>query len=101
MKFYCIGDEDAVWGFRLAGVEGRVVANPFEAKEALAVASASDEVSVVLITEAVAELIRGEVDFLVYKSGFPLVLEIPDASGPRPGRHSTSDLIRQAVGIAI
>ena len=101
MKFYCIGDDDAVWGFRLAGVEGRVVHGAFEAREALAVASATQEVGILIITEKAANLIRSEVDALIYGTGFPLVLEIPDAGGPLPGRKTINDLVREAVGIAI
>jgi len=35
VKFYCIGDEDTVRGFRLAGIEGQVVVSPEEAAAAL------------------------------------------------------------------
>ena len=34
MNFYCVADEDTVRGFRLAGVEGRVVESPREAASA-------------------------------------------------------------------
>ena len=36
MRFYCLGDEETVRGFRLAGVDGQVVTSAGEAERALA-----------------------------------------------------------------
>ena len=58
MKFYCIADEDTVRGFRLAGVEGRIVTSGPEAVEALRDTAAHPERGVVILTQHVAAWMR-------------------------------------------
>ena len=76
MKFYCIGDEDAVRGFRLAGVDGRAVSGAAEAAEALETAAARAECGVVIITRSAAGLIRARVDEIKLERTRPLIVEI-------------------------
>jgi V/A-type H+-transporting ATPase subunit F len=101
MKFFVIGDNDTVLGFRLVGVAGRAVGNPEEALSALREAVSSKDTGVVLITEKVAAGIRDEVEARHYGLGFPLVLEIPDSSGPDPGRPDIEEIVRKAIGVSI
>lgn len=101
MKFFVIGDEDTVLGFRLAGIEGEVVQNPEEAGEALERAFLSEGLGVIIIPERVAATIRREVERFVYKTTFPLIIEIPDRLGPMEDRGSVRDLIRAAVGVRL
>ena len=101
MKFYVIGDEDTVLGFRLAGVEGEVVQTPEQAMEALERTSKMQELGIIILPERVAATIRHEVDRYVYKTSFPLIIEIPDRLGPMEGRGSVRDLIREAVGVRL
>lgn len=101
MKFFVIGDSDTVLGFRLVGVPGRAVETPEEALAALKEAVANRETGVVLITEKVAGGIRDEVEARLYGLGFPLVLEIPDSSGPDPERPEIEDIVKRAIGVSI
>jgi V/A-type H+-transporting ATPase subunit F len=101
MKFFVIGDNDTVLGFRLVGVPGRAVGTRDDALAALKEAVGNKETGVVLITEKVAAGIRDEVDARLYGLGFPLVLEIPDSSGPDPERPEIEDFVRKAVGMSI
>ena len=99
MRFFVIGDEDTVQGFRLAGVEGEVVHGTDEAQDSLNRAMQTDGIGVILISEPVAQSIRAEVERHVYKTSLPLILEIPDAQGTAEGRGGVRELIRSAVGI--
>lgn len=99
MKFFVIGDEETVLGFRLAGIEGRVAQSPDEAREALEEAYRMENLGVIVLPERIAATVREEVDRLVYKTTFPLLIEIPDRLGPLDGRRSIKDLIREAVGV--
>ncbi|MCJ7813525.1 V-type ATP synthase subunit F [bacterium] len=99
MKFYVIGDEETVLGFRLVGVEGRVVHTPEEIHESLEYAFKMEELGVIIITERVASTIRSMVDQYIYKTTFPLIIEIPDREGKMEGRGTVRDLIRAAVGV--
>jgi V/A-type H+-transporting ATPase subunit F len=101
MKFFVIGDRQTVLGFRLVGVEGKVAVEREEALSALEEAVARRDIGIVLITEAVAGKVRDEVEARLYGLGFPLLLEIPDASGPSPERPEIKDVVRKAVGISI
>lgn len=101
MKFFVIGDRQTVLGFRLVGIEGAVAGEREDALDTLNAAVARKDVGIVLITEAIAYKVRDEVDARLYGMGFPLVLEIPDASGPSPQRPKIEDVVRKAIGISI
>lgn len=99
MKFFVIGDQETVLGLRLVGVEGSVAVEREDALAAMKEAVARDDVGVVLVTEKVAAGIRDEVESRLYGVGFPLVLEIPDSSGPVPDRLKIEEVVRRAIGI--
>lgn len=101
MKFFTIGDEDTVLGFQLAGVEGQVVQTPEEAKEALNQAFQMEGLGVIILSERIAQSIRSVVDQYIFKTSFPLIIEIPDRHGTLEGRGSIRDMIRAAVGIQL
>jgi len=101
LKFYVIGDEDTVLGFRLAGVEGEIVATADETREALEKAFQMEDLGVIIIPERLAGAVRQQVDQYVYKTTFPLIIEIPDRLGPIEGRPEVRDLIRAAVGVSL
>jgi V/A-type H+-transporting ATPase subunit F len=101
MKFFVIGDSQTVLGFRLVGIEGKTVEEREEALEALQDAISKKETGIVLVTEAIAAKIRDEVEARLYGLGFPLLLEIPDSSGPSPKRPKIEDLVRKAIGVSI
>lgn len=101
MRFFVIGDYETVLGLRLVGVDGAVAVERDDALAALKEAVAMDDVGVVLVTEKVAAEIRDEVEARLYGIGFPLVLEIPDSSGPVPDRLKIEEVVRRAIGISI
>jgi len=96
-----IGSGDAVWGFALAGVHGRIVKTAEELNAALDEVTASGDVGIVLITENVAGLARQRVNTLIARSIDPLVVEIPGPAGPSPDRPSLSELVRKTTGVKI
>jgi V/A-type H+-transporting ATPase subunit F len=101
MKYFIIGDEDAVLGFGLVGVEGRVVHTPEEAQAAFTSSLEDKEVGIVLVTERVAELIRPLVDRYVFTRSFPLIVEIPDRQGPLAGKPGIREMVNKAIGIKL
>jgi V/A-type H+-transporting ATPase subunit F len=101
MQFYVIGDESSVTGFGLAGVEGEVVETPDEAREALTKAFASSEIGIVIVTEKIASQLRKEMEEYIFGRTFPLVIEIPDRTGPLEGRVSIRQMVRSAVGVNV
>ncbi|MBN1884171.1 MAG: V-type ATP synthase subunit F [Candidatus Krumholzibacteriota bacterium] len=102
MKFFVIADENTVTGFNLVGLEGEVVETADEAREAMAKAFAPDsEIGIVITTERIASEIRSEMEEYVYSRSFPLVIEIPDRTGPIEGRVSIREMVRSAVGVNV
>ena len=101
MKFYCIADEDTVRGFRLAGVEGRVVTSAPEAAEALHQAAARAEYGIVILTHQVGAWLREQVDALRLERDRPLLVEMPGPAGPLAGRKTLRQLVHSAVGIRV
>jgi V/A-type H+/Na+-transporting ATPase subunit F len=101
VKLYCIGDEDTVRGFRLAGIEGQVVSSAAEAASALQAAVRHSNLGVVIITDAVATDIRDQVDAVRMECARPLLVEVPGPLGPLAGRKTLRELVQEAVGIRI
>ncbi len=101
LHFYVIGDESTVAGFGLAGVEGEVVESVDEAREALRKAFAAPDIGIIIITERIAAGMRAEMEDYVFRRTFPLVVEIPDRTGPMEGRVSIRQMIRSAVGVNV
>jgi V/A-type H+-transporting ATPase subunit F len=101
MKLLVLGNQDAVWGFALAGVHGQIVTTGEELQRVLDRILADEEVGVVLITEDVADLARQRVDTLKVRSTIPLVVEIPGPEGPSPDRPPLSEMIRRTIGVKI
>lgn len=99
MKYFVIGGEDAVLGFGMVGVEGRVVSDTAEAEKAFAEALEDKNVGIVIITEPAADLIRSRIDGYIFSRSFPLIVEVPDRDGPKEGRPELKELVNRAIGI--
>ena len=101
MKVLVIGHPDAVLGFSLAGVGGRVATNAAEVNQALDDAQASKDVGIVLVTQDVAELIHARMEHLKLRSTVPLIVEIPSRGGVPEGQASLGEIVLRAIGIKL
>ena len=101
MKYFVIGDEDTVLGMSFAGVRGRAVSSPAEAREAFARALGDGEIGVLIITERTAEGIRKTVEAAITERELPIIVEVPDRGGPIKGKRSLIELIREAIGVGV
>ncbi len=101
MKYFMIGDEDAVLGFGMVGVKGKTVNDPAEAEGAFNAALEDNEVGIIIITERIAELIRPLVDRFVFTQTFPLIVEIPDRQGKIAGKPGIREMVNEAIGIKL
>ena len=101
MRYYVIGDEDTVLGFRYAGIQGDLVESAQEARDALGRATRQPDIGIVIITDLVADLIRAEVNAVRFGGKLPLLVEVPGPRGPSPKRQDLLALIREAVGIRV
>jgi V/A-type H+-transporting ATPase subunit F len=101
MQFYVIADEHTVTGFKLVGLEGETVETADEAREALKKAFSSPDIGIVVITEKVASAIEEEMEQFIFGRDFPLIIEIPDRTGPMEERISIRQMVRSAVGVNV
>jgi len=101
MKILVIGHPDAVLGFSLAGVGGKVATTSEAVNQALDEAQANKDVGIVLVTQDVAELIPARMEHLKLRSTIPLVVEIPSGSGVPEGQASLGDIVLRAIGIKL
>ncbi|HEB30145.1 MAG TPA: Vacuolar H+transporting two-sector ATPase F subunit [Spirochaetes bacterium] len=101
MKYFIIGDEDAVLGFGMVGVQGQAAATPDDAKEAFDRAISDKDVGIIIITERIAGLIRSAIDRFLFKEAFPLIVEIPDRSGAVSGRIGIREIVTASIGLKI
>ena len=101
MKYSVIGDEDTILGFGIVGVIGKVATNEEETRRAFNELLEDKDVSIIIITERLADKIRALVDQYLLTQSFPLIVEIPDRQGRLPGRPGIKEMVNAAIGIKI
>jgi V/A-type H+/Na+-transporting ATPase subunit F len=94
-KIVVIGDEDAVFGLGLLGMEGHAVATVDEARQAIERALADPNIALILLTENWAAA-RPE---SIGDAG-PLLVEIP-AHGPATPSLALEMQIERALGVRL
>ena len=102
MRFYLISDNvDTQMGMRLAGIDGVVVHEPGEVKNALMEVRDDKEVAVVLMTEKLVELCSELVYDLKLNRRSPLIVEIPDRHATSNITENISKYIESAIGLKL
>jgi V/A-type H+-transporting ATPase subunit F len=101
MKIMVIGNQEAVLGFSLVGVEGKVATSVVEVNQLLDEAFSDRQVGIVLITSEVAVLIESRMNELRLHSTVPLVVEIPAPEKVQPEQSSLSEIVFRAIGVRI
>ena len=101
MKYSIIGDEDTVLGFGMVGISGKVVVNADEAQLAFQAILEDKETSIIIITERIADMIRSTVDKYLFTVSFPLIVEIPDRKGTKPGRPGIKEMVNASIGLKL
>jgi len=100
MSIVVIADTDTVTGFRLGGVkEGYPVDTLEEAEDTLKEVFKKD-VSIIIITEKIGDSLRETIDRLTRSSVLPMIIEIPDKTGPsRRATDPMKKLIKRVIGV--
>jgi vacuolar-type H+-ATPase subunit F/Vma7 len=99
MGVLVFGSKEVVTAFALGGWAGREIGSRAEARAALEEVAARQEVNLLVVEEAVAEMARGEIDRLKLEGGRLLVVEVPGFAGPLEERRTPLELVRRALGI--
>lgn len=102
MKMYLISDnKDTYTGMRLAGVEGVVVHERQELKDALDAVFQDKEVGIVLLTEKFGREFPDLVDDVKLNRRLPLLIEIPDRHGTGRKENFITDYASEAIGLKL
>ena len=102
MRFYLISDNvDTQMGMRLAGIDGVVVHEHREVKDALLGAMEDKSIAVILRTEKLVRLCSDLVYDLKLNRRSPLIVEIPDRHATSNITENISKYIESAIGLKL
>ena len=102
MEMYLISDNvDTYTGMRLAGVDGVVVHQRDELKEALDNVLLRKEVGIILITEKFSWEFPEVIDDVKLNRKLPLIVEIPDRHGTGRKPDFITAYINEAIGLKL
>jgi V/A-type H+-transporting ATPase subunit F len=99
MRLFCVGDEETVRGFRLAGVDGQVVSSAQQAEQVLTALQTDRSCGLVILTQAISQMVPEVFGRFRSSPRPPLVVEVPGPAGPQAGHRSLQALMQEAVGI--
>ena len=100
MKMFLISDNvDTQTGMRLAGVEGVVVHEKEELKEAFDKALQNKEIGIILLTEKLSHDFPDLVLELKPNNKLPLLVEIPDRHGTGRSPDFITAYVNEAIGL--
>ena len=92
---------DTCTGMRLAGVEGVVVHERDELKDALEKAIANKEIGILLLTEKFGREFPAIIDTFRLERKMPLLVEIPDRHGTGRKKDFITSYITEAIGLKL
>lgn len=102
MKMFLISDNiDTQTGLRLAGVEGVVVHEREELRNALESALADKEIGIILLTEKFGREFPDIIDDVRLNHKLPLIIEIPDRHGTGRKPDFITSYVNEAIGLKL
>ena len=102
MKMYLISDNvDTYTGMRLAGVDGVVVHEHDELREALEKTLKDKTIGVVLLTEKFGKEFPEILDQFRLERQMPLLVEIPDRHGTGRKKDFITSYVTEAIGLKL
>ena len=102
MKMYLISDNiDTYTGMRLAGVEGVVIHERSELKDALEQAISDKEIGIILLTEKFGREFPEIIDNVKLERKLPLIVEIPDRHGTGRKPDFITSYVNEAIGLKL
>lgn len=102
MKMYLISDNvDTYTGMRLAGVDGVVVHERDELREALEKTLTDKSIGIVLLTEKFGQEFPEILDQFRLERQMPLLIEIPDRHGTGRKKDFITSYVNEAIGLKL
>ena len=102
MQLYLISDNiDTYTGMRLAGLDGVVVHERNELKEALENVIANKEIGILMITEKLSGEFPDIINDIKLGRRLPLVVEVPDRHGTGRRPDFITAYVNEAIGLKL
>lgn len=102
MKAYFISDNiDTFVGLKIAGIKGIVTHTSEDVLKAVEELRSNKEISIIILTEKIADLIPYKVKELKLSKLGPLIVEIPDRHGTMRGEDSIVRYVKESIGLKI
>ena len=102
MKMYLISDNvDTLTGMRLAGVDGVVIHERNELREAIENAMTDKTVGIILLTEKFGREFPDLIDEIRLEHTMPLLIEIPDRHGTGRKEDFITSYVNEAIGLKL
>ncbi len=102
MKIFLISDNvDTQTGMRLAGVEGVVVHERDELRQALETTLADKDIGIILLTEKFGREFPDIIDDVKLNHRLPLIIEIPDRHGTGRKADFITSYVNEAIGLKL
>ena len=102
MKMFLISDNvDTYTGMRLAGVDGVVVHEREELRQALETAMSDKSIGIVLLTEKFGREFPEMIDEIKLKRKMPLLIEIPYRHATGRKKDFITSYVNEAIGLKL
>jgi V/A-type H+-transporting ATPase subunit F len=101
LGFFCLGDDLTRLSFALVGIPGETPADARETRRLLKRARNDKQVGIILITERLAREVQEDITRLREQDYLPIILEIPEFSGPLPSRLSQWEQVQRWLGLPV
>lgn len=102
MKMYLISDNiDTLTGMRLASVDGTVVHEKQELREAIENAVNDPDVGIILLTEKFGHEFPELINEIKLERTMPLLIEIPDRHGTGRKKDFITSYVNEAIGLKL
>lgn len=102
MKMFLISDNvDTQTGMRLAGVEGVVVHERDELRQALETTLADKDIGIILLTEKFGREFPDIIDDVKLNHRLPLIIEIPNRHGTGRKADFITSYVNEAIGLKL
>ena len=99
---FLISDNSETYtGMRLAGVDGVIVHERPELKEALESAMNDTSISIILLTEKFGREFPDIIDEIKLERKLPLLIEIPDRHGTGRKKDFITSYVNEAIGLKL
>ncbi|MDX9701814.1 MAG: V-type ATP synthase subunit F [Candidatus Auribacterota bacterium] len=98
--FFVIGDEYMVLGFGLVGIPGVEIDSSERLLDELNKA-VKQSYRIIMVSDRFTGPIQKELEEIIVKMDFPLVIEIPDRFGAREGKKSMKEILKSSLGFSV